>query len=171
MPGTIKLWNVTLATKNVPTNVCIYSKLILPGQSVLVDADWVHQYPTALQRAIQNKQVVTGAVLPEWYNQKMEEKMPKRLLNKGTKPLVLGDSDHGFSPTMLKPGEHLVISDESAVKLQNDLTIKADQLEIEELPALPPDDYDFEEAEETSEVTEAPAKKTRSLKARLTKKK
>jgi len=164
MPGTMTLWNVTPATQSVPTNVRIYRKTILPGRSAEVDAKWVHQYPKALQGAVTARKIHAGPALPSWYNQMLEEKMPKRLKNISDKPVTIGHKTKGLSPTMFHPGEETILGDDTLEKAKDELAaqplLQLTDLEETTVPAPEPEPEPEPVKEEAPELPTAkvPAK-------------
>jgi len=149
--STITVWNITPATKESPTNLHIYGKVVKPGASAKVDESWVRQYPQPLTSAQANKTVHVGEALPQWYDKALEEQM-KKITHNGQAPSIL--KGEGFHPTQMKPGDSFELEDKVVEKL-----------ELDEQPWMSVDDIDdtdqedAQELEEEMEPEEAPKKK------------
>jgi hypothetical protein len=154
MSDTVTVWNVTPATKETPTDLRMYGKVIKPGSSARVDASWVRQYPKPLTSAETSKTVYVGEALPQWYDEALEEQM-KKITHNGQAPSIV--KGKGFHPTEMNPGDSFEVEDDVA-----------EALELEDQPWMSVTDAEPEEveAEETEEETEAAADPVEEPKAK-----
>lgn len=177
MSENVTVWNVTLATKESPTNLHMYGKVIRPGACTEIDGSWVRQYPKPLASAKANKTVHVGETLPEWYDKALEEQM-KKITHKGQSPSIL--KGEGFHPTQMKPGDSVELDDEVVKTLEleeqpwmyvEDAEAQAEAPEEDEAPKEEEPEEEPEEKAPAPKKKKAPAKKAEAKEEAPAKKK
>lgn len=144
----MRIWNTTPLT-GVPSVMGLYGKSIHPGQSVVVDDQWVRQDSRPLEKAKSARKIWVGDSLPSGYAQEVQQKMVIVLNRTNTPKKLSFVAPEGVGVVTLPPNGQAEIDEKAMPRtarkwfLDQDVLLVA-PLSLEDLPEPKEDVVDAE---------------------------
>jgi molybdopterin converting factor small subunit len=108
----LTVWNIST------TPISLYGKSVRPGRFRQIESDWVKKYPDVLNKEKERGSIYVGKALPKLLKRELESTMK---LLKNNLPIDVTIKSDKISPTLVRPGEEVKLSDEKFASLKSKL--------------------------------------------------